>query len=316
MRILLLLCFLLPALLGLGCAPRPAGYALSFLTANIGNTLLDCEDYAYNLCEVDVEARIREQIAALRPDVVALQEVLADWQCDDIDEDDRNRTCHADARSDEPSQVRRLLGPDYDVTCDGRNGYECYGVHTAFGAIDECASGDCVAQTPDVVDDCDPGFSVSAVDVTVAGGDTGERGASDDARFTLVNGHPASGWETECRAAQMEQAFALADGPALIGGDMNLDPWRDVDESVLVWDEHVGEGRRFHYLSGPAEATPPRPTNVSVIGESVLDHVVSDAFVGDCSTLGEAPGTTRLDGGAGMDHRAIFCALSTVGGDT
>jgi hypothetical protein len=302
MRILLLLSSLLSLFASLACAPQahPVSYDLSFLTANIGNTLLDCEDYAYNLCEVDVEERIRDQIATLAPDVVALQEVLAPWQCDGMEEGDANRTCHPDALAEEPDQVRRLLGPDYEIACDGRSGYECYGVHTAFGSIRECAAGECVAKTPDVVGDCNAGFSVSSIDVDVAHGD----------RFTLVNGHPQSGFEFACRAAQMEQAFDLASGPSLVAGDMNLDPWRDTDESVLVWDEHVGDGKRFHYLSGPAEASPPRPTNVTVIGEMVLDHVVSDAFSGTCETLGEAPGTDRLDGGAGMDHRAIFCALS------
>jgi hypothetical protein len=40
-----------------------------------------------------------------------------------------------------------------------------------------------------------------------------------------------------------------------------------------------------------------------------LDRVLSDFFDGSGLTLGEVEGTSRLDSGEGMDHRALACAL-------
>jgi hypothetical protein len=73
---------------------------------------------------------------------------------------------------------------------------------------------------------------------------------------------------------------------------------------------HVGEGKRFAYHSGPAEREPPYFTVDEVLFHLTLDHVASDFAQGTCQTLGMAPGTERLDGGKGTDHRALFCALN------
>lgn len=292
----------------LGCAPDVEPPSFSLLTANVGNTLLACEGYAYNLCHVDVEERARARIAALSPDVVLLQEVTSEEQCDSLNELDPAFTCHDEHRAEEPSQARRLVGDGYSIACASGAGFECVAVKASFAAIDGCTAGERCddAETPPAPAGCDDGFSVSAVSVVTASGGS----------FRLVNAHPASGFQTACRAQQLRQMFELArDGPALVAGDMNVDPWTDTDESVLVWDEHVGgtvdDGdKRFRYHSGPAEHEPPYPTSVNALSTNVLDHVVSDFLEGSCVTLGEAPDSERLDGGEGMDHRALFCSLS------
>lgn len=295
----------LPALLALvACEPTPPEpRAFSVLSANVGNTLLACEAYAYKLCQIDVEERIRENIAALSPDIVVLQEVVGRHQCTTVDDEQPGFTCHDEHTVAEPSQARRLVGPEYDVACTARDGFECVAVKTSFGALPGCSSsaGCADAETVPPVEGCDPGFSVSAVDVELLGGGS----------LRVVNAHPDSGFDAACRAAQLEQMFALAGlGPTLIAGDMNLDPFADVDESVHVWDEHVGDGKRFRYHSGPAEHQPPYPTAVNPLFTGVLDHVVSDFAEGICTTLGEAPGSERLDGGEGTDHRALSCSLT------
>ena len=292
------------------------------LQANVGNVDHRChnDEYLVNLCRVDVEQRLAENIQALSPDIISLQELVSDKQCEAFTEEDPRRVCHPDHRAEEPTQARRLVGPDYTIACDGRNGFECVAVATSFGTIDGCEPGALCADaaiTPANPEGCDGGFTVSAVDVVPTGGPA----------FRVINGHPPSGFETACRHAQMRQIFEghegeaplAEDGPTLLAGDFNLDPFTDTpmvtdDPSVATWNAFVGEGKRFHYHSGPAEHEPPYPTSFFLI-EYVLDHVASDFLTGACTTLGEAPGTMRLDGfdqgrpEEGTDHRALDCRL-------
>jgi endonuclease/exonuclease/phosphatase family metal-dependent hydrolase len=297
------------AMLFAGCAAEPAQMRL--LQANVGNALLSCgDDYVYKLCETDVEARIAERIAEHAPDVVVLQEVLGAGQCDGFEETEADRTCHADHRADEAEQVRRLLGADFTIACDSRNGYECIGVRTSFASVSGCDDGALCrdTKTPPAVEDCPVGFSMSAVELTVEGREP----------FTLVNGHPDSNPGGDCRRAQLEQTFEGQDPlidttRTMLSGDFNLDPDLDTDPSVELWVQWVGDdddGLRFRYHSGHKERSPPYPTSPTVLGDRVLDHVASDFAEGVCETLGEAPNTERLDGGAGMDHRALLCALT------
>jgi hypothetical protein len=60
--------------------------------------------------------------------------------------------------------------------------------------------------------------------------------------------------------------------------------------------------------TGLQTTTVPTTMPNAVVG--VLDHVItSRQLTGRCTTLGEAPNTTRLDGGGGMDHRALLCQV-------
>lgn len=299
----------------LSCAcpeSEPMPRAFTLLQANVGNTLLACEQgYIFKLCEVSVENAIRDNIAALNPDVIALQEVLPDAVCDAIDEQNERFVCHPDQLAQGATQIERLIGDAYETACDERNGYECVAVKR-----DGPVALDGAYVTPPPVDSddeetCDDGFTVGVQPLLV-----------DGASITLVNGHPQSGFIGRCRRKQLEQALAVeapADdgaGAVLLSGDWNLDPFRDTDESADLWVENVGlasEGKRFHYHSGPAEKNPPLPTTENVLFTGTLDHVASTSLGGTCTTLGEAEGTARLDGaegGNGCDHRALSCALT------
>jgi hypothetical protein len=308
---------LLPVAVAACAPPEPA--ALRFLQANVGTALLSCDAYVFKLCDGAAEAAIAAHITALDPDVIALQEVLPDTVCDDVDaaggESDPRRSCHPDVRANEPTQLHRLLPPDtWETRCDDKNGYECVAVRrdraTFVGAYE-------TAPDVDASLDCDPGFSVGRVDVAVGP----DENIEDVPVVRVVNGHPQSTKDT-CRKAQVEQIFdTLAvddDGVAgiIVSGDMNLDPFslglNADDVSVPVWSAHVGDdddGRPFVYASGTAERSPPYATTTALI-EATLDHVAVRGLSGTCTTLGAAPGTTALDGDAAvMDHRALDCSL-------
>ena len=92
-------------------------------------------------------------------------------------------------------------------------------------------------------------------------------------------------------------------------GDMNGDAIRfpSVFPSFVYWNKQVGPGRRFRYLSGPAEATPPPPTWMNSV---TLDYVLSDFASGTCHTLGKTADKDRLDYPTyRMDHLGIVCDL-------
>lgn len=304
------------SILVVGCLAEPASpYSVRLLQANVGTALLSCDRYVYKLCRRDAEVAIAARIEALSPDVVALQEVLPDTVCDAIDaaggEDDSAGSCHVETRRDEPSQLRRLL-PDavWETRCDGRNGYECVAIRRGRASF---LTDVVTAPAIDEAAECDPGFSVSRVDVRLE---------VDGAPLVrVVNAHPQSTKDT-CRRAQLEQLFgelAIDDGvdAVIVSGDMNLDPFslglNESDVSVPVWSEYVGDDdddRAFVYASGPAERRPPYPTTTALL-EATLDHVAVRGLSGVCVTQGAAPGTTPIDGEAAvLDHRALDCSLT------
>jgi endonuclease/exonuclease/phosphatase family metal-dependent hydrolase len=136
--------------------------------------------------------------------------------------------------------------------------------------------------------------------------------------FDLVNAHPENR-SAECRNASILQIFTdSGDGAgvvreerALFVGDLNMDPWRDDDLSVQTWRSFVGspETHPYYYHSGMAEHDPPHFTLVYPTFSRTYDHVVSNFLEGTTLVLGASPDTYRLDGGFGMDHRAVYGTL-------
>ena len=97
----------------------------------------------------------------------------------------------------------------------------------------------------------------------------------------------------------------------LIMGDFNMDPWRSKDKSSKTWNTILKQGQAgkpYHYHSGIAEIEPPRYTWVYIIHRT-FDIVASNFAKGTCIVLGQTPGTYRMDGGSGNDHRAVFGVL-------
>lgn len=298
---------------------------LKVLTANVGNSDIgNCVGrYVYKLCLVEREAVLIENIRKISPDIVALQEVFDMKLCEGWKESSKKKICHKYDEREPKEQARRLLGDDYTIVCDGGANFECIGVRKTLGEVKQCpAGGFCNAGEAlfaPVPDGCNKGASISAVDVVIGG-----------TELRIVNGHPQATGE-DCRAAHLKRLFEGADGAEplaspsrklLIMGDMNTDPFRLADDpSIAVWNAHVGDGRTFRYLSGPAEAAPHYPTCAG----RLLDHVITNFASGACGTLGEAPGTERLDGVSkedaksaknsqeANDHRAILCEIAIDG---
>jgi hypothetical protein len=298
------------------------------IVANVGNIdLLRCSNVAFNLCGVETEEAVATRIAALAPDLVLLQEILTPAQCEALGDEARaslgeDHLCHpSNASADH--QARRLLGPDFTIACDARAGYECIGLRSARGTLHGCDDGALCeggARVAPPGEGCDPGFSVSAVTLTI-----------DDTTLDVVNAHPPSGdgeASVACRLGQLEHALEPpgAEGAlrehalTLAAGDFNFDPWRGDPESadVAYWTDRVSprfdepEGT-FAYHSGIVEHDPPHYTSIL---PRTLDHAVSAGLIGRCVTMGAVSEGDRIDAGGSsvaierLDHLALLCELA------
>lgn len=316
---------------------------LRLLTANVGNPATSDPRYALRVSYQAYEDHVASKIQALAPDIAFLQEVLPPQTCEAFQETDPTRTCfEASAR---PPAARRLLGPDYTIVCDARLHVECIGVRTSFGSIDGVDRGAFVlggAATPALPldpctyfegtcdnDHCDAEATTSAVDVTTAKGP-----------MRLVHVHPnAAGTNKDglylgepCRYLQLQQVFAgkaplVGEGkPVLVAGDFNMDPEAFAsDREKELWNEHVGEGKRF------ADIGPPRNEGGTAYATAkifAIDRVIGDGFSGGCSihtknaveddpavvaTLDDGFDFAQLPGGVGaeerMDHASLSCDI-------
>jgi len=277
------------------------------MTANVGNSDWDCTPYKWKLCKNVVEQKLREHLQIVKPDIIALQELLPPWLCQNASETGPNEVCH---NPQNIPQVRRLLGPDYTIVCEPHVQYECLGVKKDIGHVNGCPDGGfCYsARSADPGKNCDAGFSISSITVQLNNG----------AVFDVVNAHPQS-WSASCRANMLLRAFngdtedppIIQNDKVLILGDFNLDPWRSNDESVNAWQSIFEKGwasRDYRYHSAIAETNPPYYTWRFIL-QGTYDLVASNFASGICHVMGETPGTTRLDGGSGNDHRAVFGVL-------
>jgi hypothetical protein len=161
-----------------------------------------------------------------------------------------------------------------------------------------------------MVDGCDNGFNVSAASIKLMNGFS----------FDLVNFHPQS-TNAECRAKMISLAFEgnsirkplIQQDHVLLMGDFNFDPWRDRDQSTEAWNKFFTlgwGGKSFRYHSGLVEKSPPYLTSFVFYRKRTVDFIVSNFAEGICTVLGESPSTSRLDGGKGTDHRALYGVLT------
>ena len=289
---------------------------LTVLSANVGtlDEVFDgpCPSAPYRgaLCSMEVEAVIRERIDRVKPDVAVLMEVLDADYCDEGTwEGDPDLPCTGAPDREPYQQIRRLVGDDYTITCDGIAHYDCIAVRSARIAIEQCPGGElCMAMstTPAHPEECvDSGgiTSVSRVDATLADG----RG------FRVIAAHPLNAITEDddaCRHAQYRLALdeLPGDRDAIAAGDMNFDPYRfpDLFPSGEYWHTVVGEGNRF--VAHSVFEDPPVPTWSGIV---TLDYVLSDFLTGhDCEIWGETPGTDPIDGDLGRaDHDAVYWEL-------
>ena len=280
--------------------------SFTVLTANVGSSDPRCLPFLLKLCRENVEERIAANIQLLNPAVVAIQETISPNLCEFTFATAVSSLCK-NLRG--VPQIRRLLGDGYSIVCETRNGFECIGVRKDVGSIRGCELGGlCETERMDIQGEgCRSNMAVMAATVQVKG-----------KVFDIVNAHPESR-SAACRLFSIRQIFenqgiphALVQEPnLLILGDLNLDPWREQDVSTDYWNQRVGlpETHSYYYHSGITEHDPPYPSLRYLIFSRTYDHVVSNFLRGTTVTLGEAPGTSRLDGGSGMDHSAIYGRL-------
>jgi hypothetical protein len=295
--------------------------SLHVLLANVGN-LDEVSDgpcptapYYGSTCSVAQEEIMAQSLEDLQPDVVILLEALdADSCTSDTWTGEADLAC-TDATSREPyQQARRLLGPDYTISCDGRSHRSCIGVRTARITIEQCPAGSlCItgsttASHPEVCGSHGGFTSVSKVDATWTT-DDGPLPASSSFTIIATHAHNATDMAGDaCRSAHYKQAFEDLpnDGHTLIAGDMNMDPYRfpELFPSAGYWHTQVGNDKRFTAHS--VDADPPTAT---WLGAATLDYILSDFLSGDCTVLSE---DMRIDGEAStMDHSAVSCTLSS-----
>lgn len=297
----------------------PEGWtSVKLLTANVGNVDYSCRGkYNYKLCNVAVENNIKENINKIKPDIIFLQELLHPSQCDGWVEKDSNKVCHTSHNSVISNQARRILGNNYSIVCASRvrenskypRGMECIAISLEVGEIEGCPRGEICFSTENAdnpSEKCNPEFIIMSVFAKING-----------IRIKLINAHPDSRSKI-CRDNALGQVFnsilpsLTPKEKTIIAGDFNFDPFKNKENSPNVWEKNVGtidSGKPFYYHSGISEITPPYPTVYFLGQKKTFDHVVSNFAMGHCKTLGEAPETSRLDGGKGMDHRALYCEL-------
>lgn len=302
---------------------------VSVLSANIGNISPWCVGYEFNCCLRSVERRIAAALRSLEPDLVFLQEVTPYTMASDRSEWCPRRVGYGSESRAVPDQVRRLLGPDYTIVCDAHRGTECLALRQGVGSFQPdpagraCppgmlgglhhsgGEGTTIYETPVVASRDDDGFVMLCADATI-----------DGTEVRLINAHPQALTNDAARAEQVATALERwgDHDRILLAGDCNLDPFRQDDEAVAVWHEHVDrygpEGKvatgRFHYHSSVGTADhpwPPRPTAHPPwpVPDLTLDHVVSTFATGSVETL---QGPANIDGGRGMDHDALFGTLA------
>lgn len=300
--------------------PSKGWLSIRLLTANLGNLdLRHQRHYNNKLCDKKTENVIASNIRALQPDVVFLQELLHPDQCKGWVEINPNNVCYKFEEQKEKYQPRRLLGANYSIACAARNSLklghpvslECIAVNTGVGLIEGCeAGGLCfgIGVQDTIKPGCNPDFVIHSVKARIRG-----------LAVKLINVHVESR-NRKCRNVAIRQIFERGDSYGglafeeytIVAGDFNFDPFRDKDDLQDFWNIYVGDDNAkspFRYHSGPVEHQPPYPTVRFLLQHRTVDHILSNFAVGASLTLGEAPGTLRLDNGLGMDHRALLCDL-------
>lgn len=320
-----LLGLLAAALLG-GPPAQAASTAFTVVTFNVGTTerlphdgppddgygteqaLVSDEHYGDSLAwPLAIEAA-REFFARVQPDIVGFQEILGAQGCAAVPEElRRGWVCEGWSPGD-PAVAQQVLGPGYQVACHPGKPDACLAVRRDFGTFRGCESDLCPEPLEGFpVEGCGRRARVARGTLDLAAGGT----------LTVVSLHGTSGRKESdeaCRVAQIEQVFVdLGDGTPgangernLIIGDLNTDPYllRERSPGARRWGDFVGEDHRFRFIS-PVGPDAPRGYR----GVADIDHVIADAFTGQCwiAGLGGRPGV--LPDAVYFDHRPVVCEL-------
>jgi hypothetical protein len=247
----------------------------------------------------------------VQPDVVGFQEIFHPGDCVAIPSEFHPGFVCEGWQPGDPTVVQLVLGAGYQIACHLEKPDKCLAVRKSFGAFEGCDGDVCL----DHLDGA-----------TVAGCGSGARvgrgvvALSEGGAITVVNVHGSSGLTQEdqdCRVLQFEQVFVdLGDGSALpaasgdknlIVGDLNTDPAlnADFDESAQKWNEFVGDDKPFHFIT--AVGPDAEPTYSGLFN---IDHVASDAFIGECWTAGVTEGRADVTEITSFDHKPHVCSVT------
>jgi hypothetical protein len=324
-----------------GLVVIPAG--LRVLHANIGN--LDEESHIFGacppgepyrggLCSLAQEQVLAKHIAAHRPNIVTLVEVVsarecakdASWCPPGSGAYPSDASCCGKNALAQREQVLRILPPEmnWTVSCDTNDGHACIGVRSDNGVevtIDGCAGAQvCNSTTPApprrTCDFLDPPADLRS-DVSWVG----LRVAGQAVRYVVA--HPfAVGKDTTqwpCVADEYAQAFTHdPDSCVLLSGDWNSDCYR-FPETLLpaceVWSKYVASGSsRYAAVYHTTPKGRPLPTwgvPLPLFSYDFFLHDKSNCALPpgfNCVVLGVSPNTTRVDSPLDQfDHKALLC---------
>lgn len=245
---------------------------------------------------------------AVRPDVVVFQEIFWPGECADIPTEFHTGFICEGWEEGDPTVAQLVLGADYQVACHAGKPDKCAAVHRDFGTFRGCDADFCLeGMTGFGAEGCGSGARVARVVIDRVDGES----------LTLVNYHGTSGFsqrDTACRVLQTDQVFVdLGDGEPgangsenLVMGDFNTDPGRvaDRDPSAARWLDFVGEGLAFDWHT---DVGPDGPA--TYLGVFAIDHVLSDAFEGECWHAGITDGREAVSEIVYYDHTPAVCTL-------
>ena len=247
--------------------------------------------------------------AQVNPDVVVFQEIFYAGDCPGIPQTAYKDFYCETWKAGDPTVAQEVLGTGYQVMCHVGKSDKCAAVKKSFGTFQGCKTDFCLEGLEGFpVKDCGSGSRIGRGTIDLVGGGT----------LTLVNVHGSSGVngdDMDCRVKQFEQVFVdLGDGkPAasgvrnLIMGDLNTDPGRVAlfDKSAARWNDFVGSGKKFHFISDVGPLAPP-----SYSGLFNIDHVVSDVGKGSCWIAGVTAGHPVVLDAVYFDHKPVVCAVT------
>jgi endonuclease/exonuclease/phosphatase family metal-dependent hydrolase len=254
---------------------------------------------------VEAVARL---VRRVDPDLVAFQEMYFPEEGVEIPAEARVGFVAERWSPGDPSVARIVLGDDYQIGYHPGKPNKCLGVHRRFGTIRgymDDAAVNWLEGAP--VKGCGGGARVARAMVDRTNGET----------LNVICLHGTSGLKAadqDCRVRQVERIFVdFGDGAPgvrgeqnLILGDFNTDPGRAaaIDRSAGRWNDFVGEGKKFHFLSKSGAGAPR-----AYQGLADIDHIVSDTFRGECQCLGVDQGTERVFDGVYFDHVPVVCEI-------
>ncbi len=245
------------------------------------------------------------------PDIAVFQEIFYSGDCPDIPQDARQDFYCETWEEGQPTVAQYILGEGWQVMCQPGKSDKCAAVNRRFGSFKGCDEDFCLEGLEGYrVEDCGKGARVGrGIIELVEGGE-----------LTLVNVHGSSGFaedEQQCRVKQFEQAFVdLGDGEPgangsrnLVMGDFNTDPGRmtDFDPSAAYLHDFVENSPDFSFITDVGEEAP--GTYATLYN---IDHVIGDAFTGQCWAAGVTSGHPDVIKAIYFDHKPVVCTLEAT----